>query len=237
MTIPVFIPVRDRLEPLLQLIDWLHERSYSEIYLVDNDSSYLPLQRFFLFTDCKVILTKKNLGHRSPWLSGSVQRLAEGRRYIVTDPDVVPDESCPTDVFEKLHTLLDKYPDIVKVGLGLRIDDIPTSNPLRVDILNWEKQFWEEQIEPNVYLADVDTTFALYRPYTGVQSHSPCVRTGFPYVAKHLPWYKSPEALSDEDIYYRARANQTVSNWDSNSVSYWKTICDRPSNSENPFEP
>ena len=224
MTIPVFIPVRDRLEPLLQVIDWLHERNLNEIYLVDNDSSYLPLQRFFLFTDCKVILTKKNLGHRSPWLSGAVQRFTEGRRYIVTDPDVVPDESCPSDVFERLHTVLNKHPEIVKVGLGLRIDDIPASNPLKADILNWEQQFWEQEIEPNIYFADVDTTFALYQPYYGVQRHSPCLRTGFPYVARHLPWYKSPETLSEEDKFYRARANQTVSNWDSNTSSGWKKI-------------
>ena len=224
MTIPVFIPVRDRLETLLQVIDWFRERNLNEIYLVDNDSSYLPLQRFFLFTDCKVILTKKNLGHRSPWLSGTIQRFTAGRQYIVTDPDVVPDESCPSDVFERFHTLLNKYPEIVKIGLGLRIDDIPTTNPLRADILSWEQQFWEQEIEPHVYLADVDTTFALYRPYDCVQRHSPCLRTGFPYVAKHLPWYQSPETLSDEDIYYQARANQTVSNWNSNTSSRWKQI-------------
>ena len=30
----------------------------------------------------------QNFGHRSPWLTGSVQRYARGRHFVVTDPDV-----------------------------------------------------------------------------------------------------------------------------------------------------
>lgn len=235
--VPVFIPVRDRLEPLKELINWCREAGLSEIYLIDNHSTYEPLLRFLAFSDCHVIYTKKNLGHRSPWLSGAVQRFSNQRIYIVSDPDVIPDPKCPLDVVQRITGLLKKYPEVVKVGLGLRIDDLPERNPLKNDVVNWEAQFWKNEVEPNVYLADIDTTFALYRPYKERQTHTPCLRTGFPYVAKHLPWYKAPEDLTEEDIYYREHANQTVSNWDSNSVSYWKTICGGPPSSEYPSEP
>ena len=222
--VPVFIPVRDRLTPLLELINWLTDHGLNEIYLIDNLSTYVPMQRFLSFTPYHVVLTGKNLGHRSPWLSGTVQRFAKGREYIVTDPDVIPDDRCPTDAVHHLSYLLKAYPEAVKVGLGLRIDDLPEHNPMRSQICDWERQFWLTEIEPGVFDADVDTTFALYRPYNGRQQHSPCLRTGFPYVARHLPWYKDPSDLTEEDLYYRNHANQVVSNWERDLVPQWKSL-------------
>jgi hypothetical protein len=97
---PVFIPIRDRLEPLVILIDWLERAGLDEIWLIDNASSYPPMLEFLESTSHHVVRTGINLGHRSPWLSGTVQRHSHQRPYEVTDPDVIPDAQCPLDAVE-----------------------------------------------------------------------------------------------------------------------------------------
>ena len=42
MTVPIFINCRDRLEPLVALLDYLEHANHDEIYVLDNDSKYPP---------------------------------------------------------------------------------------------------------------------------------------------------------------------------------------------------
>ena len=221
---PVFIPTRDRVEPLRQLLAWLESVGQTEIWLVDNASTYPPLVEFLDTTPHHVVRLQHNLGHRSPWLSGTVQRHAHGRYFVVSDPDVVPDELCPPDAIEHFRTLLDRYPDVDKVGFGLRIDDLPDHYPLRDDAVDWEWGFWQPdvEVEPNVFRAGIDTTFALYRPLDRRHELLRALRTGFPYVARHLPWYIDSANLGDEDRYYRDHADRTMSNWDQDELPWWK---------------
>jgi hypothetical protein len=222
MSVPVFIPVRDRLTPLRQVLDWCERTGLDEIWLIDNQSTWPPLVDFLAATSHRVVHAGGNLGHRSPWLTGTVQRHARGRYFIVTDPDVVPDLDCPPDVIAHLTGVLERHPEIDKVGLGLRIDDLPAHYPLATAVKAWEARFWTDEVEPGVYRADVDTTFALYRPLARRHEENRSLRTGFPYVARHLPWYVDPDRLSDEDRYYRDHADPTVSNWDRDELPRWK---------------
>jgi len=220
--VPVFIPVRDRLTPLLEVLAWCERAGLDDIWLIDNASSWPPLVEFLATTRHHVVHVGANWGHRSPWLTGTVQRHARDRAFIVTDPDVVPDEACPLDVIEHLTVLLERYPEIDKVGLGLRIDDLPAQYPLADAVRTWEARFWTREVEPGVYRADVDTTFALYRPLRRRHEENRALRTGFPYVARHLPWYLDPARLSVEDRFYREHADPTVSNWDRSELPRWK---------------
>ena len=122
---PVFVPVRDRLTPLRQLLGWLERAGHDDIWLVDNASTYPPLLDFLASTDHHVVRLGHNLGHRSPWLSGAVQRHARNRFFVVTDPDVVPSEECPADAVDRFRDLLDRHDYLHKAGFGLRIDDLP----------------------------------------------------------------------------------------------------------------
>lgn len=221
---PVFIPVRNCLTTLVQLIEWLESVDQHEIWLIDNASTYGPAVRFLDATPHRVVRLQHNLGHRSPWLSGTVQRHAHHRFFIVSDPDVVPDPMCPPDALQRFRHLLEQHPEMDKVGFGLRIDDLPTHYPLRDDVLDWEGPFWdpEREIEPGVFRADIDTTFAMYRPMEGHHRPGLSLRTGKPYVARHLPWYRNPATLSEEDRYYRAHVDTTVSNWDRDDLPWWK---------------
>ena len=219
---PVFIIVRDRLTPLRRLIEWLEQAGHEEIWLIDNDSTYPPLLDYLDSTGHQVVRLGHNLGHRSPFLSGTVQRIAAGRHFVITDPDVVPDEHCPLDAIEHFRDLLDRYPEIDKVGFGLRIDDLPDRYPLAEDVRTWEARFWTDEIEPGVYRADIDTTFALYRPLDRRHREDSALRTGAPYVARHTPWYLGPEDIDDEDRWYRSHGEPTTLNWDREELPGWK---------------
>ncbi|CAB4769115.1 unannotated protein [freshwater metagenome] len=214
LDLPVFVICRDRLEGLTRLVQWLERAGHRHIILVDNDSTYPPLVEYLAVSHHRVEYLGDNLGHRSPWSSGLIAKVASDTAYIVTDPDVVPTEECPLDVAAYLHGILDRYPGYVKAGLGLRIDDLPTHYMNRADVIAWEAQFWQRRLHRGVYRASTDTTFAVYRAGTiewpGVW---PAIRTGEPYVARHLPWYNDSAAPSEEDAFYEARARVDVSNW------------------------
>jgi hypothetical protein len=221
-SVPVFLIVRDRLAPLRELVGWLERAGHQEIWLVDNASTYPPMLEYLDRSPHTVIRTGRNLGHRSPWLSGAVQRHAHGRHFVVSDPDVIPDEACPLDAVEHFRSLLDRYPDMDKAGFGLRIDDLPESYPLADSVRRWESRFWRNEVEPGVFHADIDTTFALYRPLDRRHQEDRSLRTGAPYVARHAPWYSSPDELSDDDRYYREHAEGSISNWDRDELPRWK---------------
>lgn len=219
---PVFIIVRDRYESLRHLIDWCERVGQTEIHLIDNDSTYPPLVELLSTTPHHVHRLGRNLGHRSPWLSGIVQRTARDRFHVVSDPDVIPDPECPTDALDHFRVLLEAHPDIHKAGFGLRIDDLPGHNPLTPDIIEWESRFWSEEIEPGVYRAPIDTTFALYRPLPHRASDSLALRTGAPYLARHTPWYLDPNDLAPDEAHYRLRLDPAFSNWDRDQLPRWK---------------
>ncbi len=209
---PVFIPCRDRLTPLLPLIGWLERVGQTEIYLLDNDSTFPPLLQYYRETRHHVLYLKQNLGHRALWHAGLLETLGVTGKYIVTDPDVVPTENCPDDAIDVLSVALDQFPDRVKAGFGIQIDDLPDHFPRKSEVLNWESQFWKTKIAPGLYDADIDTTFALYRPGLPV-SYGPSIRTGPPYLIRHIPWYADPAHLSAEEVFYFQRAEPTITTW------------------------
>ena len=92
---PIFIICRDRLTPLAALVQWLERTGCECIYLLDNDSAWPPLLEYYERSPHSVIRLGVNAGHLAPWELGIVERYARHERYVVTDPDVVPDDSCP----------------------------------------------------------------------------------------------------------------------------------------------
>lgn len=210
---PVFIIARDRVFALRQLIAWLEGAGMARIVILDNDSSYPELLEYLENSPHEVVKLGRNMGHTCPWDSGAVQLLAPGQFFVVTDPDVVPSEDCPTHAVLRFYELLARHTPTVKAGFGLRIDDLPDHYRLKDSVVTWEGRYWESPVEPGVYAAPIDTTFALYRP--GAEySLGPGLRTGEPYLARHLPWYADSDELSEEDAYYRQRASASINSWD-----------------------
>ena len=210
---PILITCRDRLAPLVDLVGWLERAGHERIVLVDNDSSFPPLLEYFSQTPHQVIALGENLGHFSVWDGGVLDALSHTGPFVVTDSDVVPDSQCPLDAVEYFAELLFRYGDVGKVGFGLRIDDLPPAYEFRQEVLDWESQFWLDEVEPSVFRAAIDTTFALYRPSTPKGTFA-ALRTGAPYVARHIGWYSDSRRLTAEEEYYRTHAKRSVSTWD-----------------------
>lgn len=221
MRVPVIITVRDRLAPLVALVDWLQRAGQDEIWLVDNASTYAPLLEWLAATPHHVVHTGRNLGHRAPWLSGLVADLGQDRSFVVSDPDVVPDPTCPLDAIDHFHSLFERWPGTDKIGFGLRIDDLPASYRHRDAVEAWESKFWTDEVEPGVFRAPIDTTFCLYRPGLGHRDDN-ALRTGAPYVARHEPWYADSAHPTAEDRYYREHADPLTANWDQEVLPGWK---------------
>jgi hypothetical protein len=213
---PVFINCRDRVTPLRALVSWLERAGHERIVLVDNASTYPPLLEFYDQTPHEVVKLGANLGPQAVW-TARLTDFFPNCRYVLTDSDVVPDDDAPVDAVDRFGDLLDRYEDVDKVGFGLRIDDLPSEYGFRADVIDWESQFWEDEIEPGVFRADLDTTFALYRSHVRTRTFT-ALRTGFPYVARHISWYIDSSNLSDEEAYYRHHARKDWTNWSSDAL-------------------
>jgi hypothetical protein len=202
--VPVFINCRDRLTPLLPLVEWLERAGCEEIYLLDNDSAYEPLLDYYERTPHTVVRLRENYGAFCLWVAPGVFEFTSGRPFVYTDPDVIPDECCPLDALDRFAALLDRYPAVNKAGFGLRIDDLPDHYLHKDAVREWEKQYWRWKVEDGAYFASIDTTLALYRP--GAQQRpAEAIRTGPPYVARHAPWYLDLGSLPDDERFYLSR--------------------------------
>lgn len=211
--IPVFIICFERVGSLKKLVAWLEAAGHQKIIFLDNDSTYKPLIDYYDKTPYQVIRLYRNVGHTAPWALDFVRTLIPHGYYVVTDPDVLPTEECPKDAVAHLLEVNGDFPHHVKVGLGLKIDDLPASYPLRDHVVEWEQQFWKTELRPNVFEAGVDTTFALYKPGSYDYTLHPSIRLGEPYVARHMPWYSDQSKQTDEDAYYKLRANANITSW------------------------
>lgn len=211
--VPVFIICFERVDALRQLVAWLEGKGITKIIFIDNHSSYPPLLDYYAASQYQVLPLERNIGHTAPWSLDIIRILVPNDYYIVSDPDVIPSEDCPTDVLAYLAKIHQSFPAYQKVGLGLKIDDLPDHYPLKQQVIAWENQFWKTEMAPGIYEAGVDTTFALYKPFTYAYTLHPSLRTGQPYVARHLPWYVDPTKPSKEEQYYRRHANVNVTSW------------------------
>ena len=201
--IPIVINNYNRLEYLEKLINSLKSRGYNNIHILDNDSTYPPLLDFYKNTDVNVIYLVKNWGFRAIWDSGIVKEFWDSY-YVYTDSDMELTQDCPDDFMEFFLRVLKKYSNCFKVGFGLKIDDLPDCFRNKKLVVEHESQFWESKLEQGLYKAPIDTTFALYRPYTGTSANANKmnIRTADPYIIRHLPWYINSDRLSEEEIYY-----------------------------------
>jgi hypothetical protein len=209
---PIFINSRDRLSCLRELLDWLRSAGHRNITIIDNASTYPPLLSFLDACSYNVVYLKQNLGHKALWQVDAFSQIIRSNYFVYTDPDVIPDPGAPKDAVLLFYRLLEKYPDFVKAGFGLRIDDLPDHYHLKQQVIHWEKNLYTREIENDVFVAHIDTTFAIYRPGT-TYGHGPALRTGGVYCARHSPWYADSKRLSDEELYYRSHASEEVTHW------------------------
>lgn len=210
--IPIIINNFNRLDCLRRLMSWLDRAQMKNVTIIDNGSTYRPLIDYYSRSDCDVIRVN-NRGPLALWTVPSLWHRIRNNFYVYTDVDVVPDDVCPLDAVNFLREELLKHPAFEKIGLGLRLDDLPDCYEKKADVLGWEKQYWSDRFDSRLFRARVDTTFALYRPRAIGGWWLNSLRTDFPYVAQHLPWYQDSSQLSNEELFYRKHVKPNVSTW------------------------
>jgi hypothetical protein len=202
---PVFVINRNRFSSTRRLVSWLVMTGCTAVTVVDNESTYEPLLHYYNDGLPKEVQLVKcgNIGPSAPFALGLTQGL--GKHFVITDSDCVPSTICPTDLFEKLHEVMNRYPNKNKVGVSLRIDNLPDYVPFAKKVQEANKGFWQSRISHDCFDAAIDTTFALWRWETGWQGPDPAIgcRLDSPYSFEHWPWYIWPP--DEEEIYYAER--------------------------------
>lgn len=214
--VPIFIISYNRLKYLQRLIAWLQKHGQENIIIVDNASTYPPLLAYLDTLPYRVVRLRENLGHLAVWKCGLFADILEEQYFVVTDPDVVPCETCPDDAMACFYNHLMENPEITKCGFSLMIEDIPQDYPLRESVMEVETPYWKKRLpDGSGYLAPLDTTFALYRP--GIAPEDPAwfsaVRLAPPYAARHLPWYEVAGDEDEESAFYQKRFLPQFSYW------------------------
>jgi len=187
------------------MADWI--ATIANPVFIDNASTYPPLLEYYKSCPYDVIQLRRNLGRLAPW---KAHVTGSDRYYAVTDPDLDL-SGIPYDVFDVLTEGLVRYPEAMKAGVSLRIDDLPDTE-LSKKVIEWESKWWAKPLNTIWYDADVDTTLAVYDRERGDPTQTNrAVRSAPPYCARHLPWYG--QYNGEEESYYSKTALLSETYW------------------------
>lgn len=208
--IPVIIINYNQLYYLRDNIKQLKKYGFKKIVIIDNHSSYPELLKYYDEIEgdrqIDVIRLKDNTGHMVLYKKMEIfQDYCKGF-YFLTDADIVLSDTLPSDFRNiLLHTLLENYYFTTKAGVALDVSDIPDAYPLKNKVLSWEKKFWTKPYKKDFYRAEIDTTFALYKPgyqHSRFSDFTRGIRIAGDFTSKHGGWYLDPENFSDEQKFY-----------------------------------
>jgi hypothetical protein len=211
--IPIVILNRDRLHPVKDLIHSLKSRNYNNIIILDNQTTYEPTLEWY--KNCGVEVFHNNIpetlyGNESFWrLAFHLHhpRFVEivGQHYVFTDSDVVPVETIPENFLDNMVDLCGEFPDLHKLGLGIKIDDLPPDNKQTPQSLVYEGSYRDHPVPHpryQLYQAPIDTTFAVYTPNSPPIWGDRTLRMDGDYQIRHYPFYYDIDNLPDDEFYY-----------------------------------
>lgn len=205
-----FIITRDRVEYAKRTAA-AFDAAGLDVLIVDHGSTYEPMLEW--------LKGRSQVHYRGPGnhprsVLDAFPEICRNERFVLSDPDTPPSEGCPADWLEYLNGAMDNT-GYHRIGLGLRIDNIPDHYVRRHQVESWERQYWQTKAAPGIWLAGVDTTIALHAPTNATARSYACngFRTDFPYVADHLPWYEDYGNLAPDVAYYHEHAERGISEW------------------------
>ena len=200
---PIIINSMNRLSYLKKQISWLENCGLKNIIIIDNQSTYLPLIEFYDKINYQVIRNQRNMGYLALWYNPFFDSI-RNNFYIYTDSDVVASDKCPKDFIEYFYDSLINIKSLDKIGFSLNIKNLDQDIDKKFNIIKNEKKFWcNKYANSNIFKAPIDTTFALYKPFTYGGYWLNSGRTNYPYTADHLPWLET-SLDNDEIIFYES---------------------------------
>lgn len=212
LKIPIIINNRNRLTDLKKLIYSLELRGYTNIYIIDNNSTFPPLLEYYQLIKYHVFLLKENVGFLALWQTNIYKKFIHNY-YVYTDSDVEIIQECPQNFLEVFRQKMESDSKLYKIGLSLKLDDLPNFYSKKETVIEWEKKYYENKADDSFFIANVDTTFALYKPWYksgGANIYIKMYRSNFPYQLRHLPWYIDSNNISSEEEYYIKHASQST---------------------------
>ncbi|MFT5336102.1 MAG: hypothetical protein ACI9YL_000094 [Luteibaculaceae bacterium] len=183
------------------MINWLEKSGFRNIFIIDNASTDPKLLDWYASTAHPVYRLDRNVGHEALCKTHVFQRFQKGF-YVLNDPDLQPIQKVPDDFLKYFYEVLERNASFNKTGFGLKTDDIPDWFPQKKEVIRWENNLNQVEIEPGVWESKIDTTFALYRPGVMFQQWEHTLRTAGDLELRHLPWYENPQKLNTEEEYY-----------------------------------
>lgn len=206
MSVPCFLTNRDVLSVCGMVESLKRCEGVGAITVIDCESTYPPLLEWYAAqTDIEIVRTE-NRGPQALWQLFSMQD-----DYFASDADLDISD-VPRDFLLVLKEKL-RERHWVKAALSLRLDDIPDAHPFAAEVRQHEGQFWTRSNGPHWWIANVDTTGAMYRAGSGWSGYGPAVRAASPYVARHLPWYLTPGNVPDDWRHYLTRLSPKGIHW------------------------
>lgn len=196
--IPIIINNFNRLTTTKNMVEALLEREYTNIHIIDNNSTYLPLLEWYSNIKDITVFRTINHGNLALWNSGYNSNFKG--KLVYTDSDMIIPQEVPEDILGWMEDISNKYLDYPKVGLAFDVEDIPDYFPYKEYIQNHERGHWRDTIELDVYIAAVDTTFAMFDARAKFDYKA--LRIGGMYTLKHAPYYLDFNNLDEEELYY-----------------------------------
>lgn len=211
--IPCIINNRNRLSTTKQLVEDLYNRGYRNIYIADMVSTYPPLLEWYKEQKmAQVIYMEQNVGHRALWNSDLAIKFKDYPFVVYSDSDIQLNKNTPPLFIETMVKVCKDY-KMDKVGLAINITDLPpgklTHKSMKIELPYWENKI--PSMEHELYLSDVDTTFAVIRmgkPFT-----YRALRIAGNFTCNHLPWYVDYSNLNEEEQYVYDHADPKFSSY------------------------
>lgn len=211
---PIYIVNRNRLDVGFRpLVEWLNAAKMLDVTVIDNASTYEPLLEYYKDIPAKVWRLEKNVGPWVFWNNGYHE--SQNLPYVVADGDCVPAEGCPKDLIRKMAEVMARE-NALKVGAGIKTDNLPECYAKRDAVLRHEEQFSLEchrMPAGDAFDALIDTTMAIYPAKSYFPDWCRHFRLAEPYVIEHRPWYSDTEHPTEEEIFYKDHAENGWSNW------------------------
>lgn len=183
----------------------LTERRYTNLHIIDNASTYAPLEEWYDTEPCTILRLQRNLGQLAIYNSDYINNFSGWIAYTDSDIELNPDT--PEDFIEKMIQTAEKY-SYNKVGLALRIDDLPDTEYANY-AKHWEQRYWKQELEKDVYVASVDTTFSIIK--VGLPFQYEALRIAGNMTARHVPWYLEYNNLNEEEEFIIKNSNSEFS--------------------------
>ena len=215
--IPILLITRDNTSQLRACVESIENNTTNsyELHIIDNASHRQEHINYL-----NEINSKKNVtvwwNNKNKWILSVNKCLASIEKncpdyYVISDSDIIFPDTKPCWLTE-LVRCMEQYPFLGKLGLSLSLENLH-DKPNLSHILSTEKKYYNELLTPEIYLALVDTTAAIYRPdvyvwnkYRIYPRHLWAMKPGYysgrhkDLISYHMGWDEKEYAEEDKII-------------------------------------